>query len=162
MKKTGFFRGILSYVLIIGIVVMLISSLNESASKQIDYTTLMSKIEAGGIKSVSLSYDRTQAVVVYKDDTVKRTVTIPSNTSFMDAIEDNIKAGEFELKVEEQSGWSVFLNWLPTIGLGILTILMLFVMMQQMGGGNNKALSFGRNRAKLNNPNGPKKITFND
>ncbi len=162
MKKTGFFRGILSYVLIIGIVIMLISSLNESASKQIDYTTLMSKIEAKEIKSVSLSYDRTEAVVVYKDDTVKRTVTIPSNTSFMDAIEDNIKAGEFELKVEEQSGWAVFLNWLPTIGLGILTLLMLFVMMQQMGGGNNKALSFGRNRAKLNNPNGPKKITFDN
>ena len=33
---------------------------------------------------------------------------------------------------------------------------------QQMGGGNNKALSFGRNRAKLNNPNGPKKITFDN
>ena len=162
MKKTGFFRGILSYVLIIGIVIMLISSLNESVSKQIDYTTLMSKIEAKEIKSVSLSYDRTAATVVYKDDTVKRTVTIPSNTSFMDAIEDNIKAGEFELKVEEQSGWAVFLNWLPTIGLGILTLLMLFVMMQQMGGGNNKALSFGRNRAKLNNPNGPKKITFDN
>jgi len=162
MKKTGFFRGVLSYVLIIGIVIMLISSLNESASKQIDYTTLMSKIEAGEIKSVSLSYDRTAATVVYKDDTVKRTVTIPSNTSFMDAIEEHIKAGEFELKVEEQSGWSVFLNWLPTIGLGILTLLMLFVMMQQMGGGNNKALSFGRNRARLNNPNNPKKITFDN
>ena len=64
--------------------------------------------------------------------------------------------------MEEQSGWAVFLNWLPTIGLGILTLLMLFVMMQQMGGGNNKALSFGRNRAKLNNPNGPKKITFDN
>ena len=162
MKKTGFFRGILSYVLIIGIVIMLISSLNESASKQIDYTTLMSKIEAGEIKSLSLSYDRTAATVVYKDDTVKRTVTIPSNTSFMDAIEDNIKAGEFELKVEEQSVWAVVLNWLPTIGLGIVTLLMLFIMMQQMGGGNNKALSFGRNRAKLNNPNGPKKITFDN
>ena len=34
LKKTGFLRGILSYVLIIGIVIMLISSLNESASKQ--------------------------------------------------------------------------------------------------------------------------------
>ena len=52
---------------------MLISSLNESASKQIDYTTLMSKIEAGEIKSVSLSYDRTEAVVVYKDDSIQST-----------------------------------------------------------------------------------------
>jgi len=162
LKKTGFLRGILSYVLLIGIVIILISTLNESVNKQIDYTTLMSKIEAKEVKSIALSYDRTSAEVVYKNDTIARLVTIPSNTSFMDSIEDNIKAGEFELNVKEQSGWTVFLNWLPTIGLGILTILMLFVMMQQMGGGNNKALSFGRNRAKLNNPNGPKKITFDN
>jgi len=162
LKKTGFLRGILSYVLLIGIVIILISTLNESVNKQIDYTTLMSKIEAKEVKSIALSYDRTSAEVVYKNDTIARLVTIPSNTSFMDSIEDNIKAGEFELNVKEQSGWTVFLNWLPTIGLGILTILMLFVMMQQMGGGNNKALSFGRNRARLNNPNNPKKITFDN
>ena len=162
MKKTGFLRGILSYVLLIGVVIMLISTLNESADRQIDYTTLMSKIEAKEVKSIALSYDRTSAEVIYKDDTTTRFVTIPSNTSFMDSIEGNVKAGEFQLNVKEQSGWTVFLNWLPTIGLGILTILMLFVMMQQMGGGNNKALSFGRNRAKLNNPNSPKKITFDN
>ena len=162
MKKTGFLRGILSYVLIIGIVIMLISTLSESVDKQLDYTTLMSKIELKEVQSIALSYDRTSAEVIYKNDTTKRYVTIPSNTSFMDSIEDNIKAGEFELKVKEQSGWSVVLNWLPTIGLGIITLLMLFVLMQQMGGGNNKALSFGKNRAKLNNPNGPKKTTFDN
>ena len=162
MKKTGFFRGILSYVLIIGLVIMAISTLNESVDKQIDYTTLMSKIEANEVKSIALSYDRTSAEVIYKNDTVKRYVTLPSNTSFMDSIEENVKAGEFELNVKEQSGWSVVLNWLPTIGLGVITLLMLFVLMQQMGGGNNKALSFGKNRAKLNNPNGPKKITFDN
>ena len=162
MKKTGFFRGILSYVLIIALVIMAISSLNESVDKQIDYTTLMSKIEAKEVKSIALSYDRTSAEVVYKNDTVKRYVTLPSNTSFMDSIEENVKAGEFELNVKEQSGWSVVLNWLPTIGLGVITLLMLFVLMQQMGGGNNKALSFGKNRARLNNPNSPKKITFDN
>ena len=162
MKKTGFFKGILSYVLIIGIVIMLISTLNESVDKQLDYTSLMSKIEAKEVESIALSYDRTSAEVICKNDTTKRYVTLPSNTSFMDSIEDNIKAGEFELKVNEQSGWSVVLNWLPTIGLGVITLLMLFVLMQQMGSGNNKALSFGKNRAKLNNPNGPKKITFDN
>ena len=162
MKKTGFLRGILSYVLLIGIVVILISSLNESIDKQISYTTLMSKIEAKEVKSIELSYDRTTVEVVYKNDTTKRYATIPSSTSFMDSVEDNIKAGEFELDVLEQSTWSIIMNWLPTIGLGVLTLLMIFLFMQQMGGGNNKALSFGKNRARLNNPNSPKKITFDN
>ncbi len=160
MKKTGFLRGILSYVLLIGIVVMLISTLNEGINSQISYTTLMSKIEANEIKSISLSYDRTQVKVIYKNDTTTRYATIPSNTSFMESIEENVKAGEFELIVEEQSGWEIFANWLPTICTVVLMLLILFVLMQQLGGGNNKALSFGKNRARLNNPNSPKKITF--
>ena len=160
MKKTGFLRGILNYVLIIGLVIVLISALSEGVNNRITYTTLMSKIEAGEIKSISLSYDRTQVKVVYKNDTTVRYTTIPSSAAFMDSIEDHVKNGEFELQVEEQSGWEVFANWLPTICTIILMLMILFVLTQQLGGGNNKALSFGKNRARLNNPNSPKKITF--
>ncbi len=163
MKKTGFLRGILSYVLIIGLVIIAISSLSEGVNNQISYTTLMSKIEAKEVKTISLSYDRTKVEVVYKNDTVTRYATIPSNTSFMDAIEEHVKAGEFELKVKEQSGLEVFANWLPTICTVVLMLLIVFVLMTQLGGGgNNKALSFGKNRARLNNPNSPKKITFDN
>ena len=87
LKKTGLLRGIFSYVLIIGLVIIAISNLNESVNNQISYTTLMSKIEAKEVKSISLSYDRTDVKVVYKNDTVTRYATIPSNTSFMDSIE---------------------------------------------------------------------------
>ena len=163
MKKTGFLRGILSYVLIIGLVIIAISSLSEGVNNRISYTTLMSKIEAKEIKSIALSYDRTEVKVVYKNDTTVRYATIPSNTSFMDSIEAHVKAGEFELKVEEQSGWEVFANWLPTICTVVLMLMIVFVLMTQLGGGgNNKALSFGKNRARLNNPNSPKKITFDN
>ena len=160
MKKTGFLRGLLSYVLIIALVIIAISGLNEGTTKKITYTELISKIEAKEVKSIAVSYDRTTAKAVYKNDTVKRVVAIPSNTSFLDSIEENIKAGEFELTVEDESGWSVFVSFLPTIATIVLMLMILFVLVQQMGGGNNKALSFGRNRAKLNNPNSPKKVTF--
>ena len=162
MKKTGFLRGILSYVLIIGLVTLAISSLNSSASAEITYTELMSKIAAKEVKSVAITYERDIAKVVYKNDTVVRYTTIPSANSFIDSIEENVKAGEFELKVEEQSGWAIVANWLPTICTVILMLMILFVLTQQMGGGNNKALSFGKNRARLNNPNSPKKITFDN
>ena len=160
MKKTGFLKGILSYVLIIGIVVVLISGLNSQISKNISYTELMSKIEAKEVKSIAISYERDIVTVVYKNDTLERIATIPSTSAFMDSIEDNIKAGEFDLKVEEQSTLAIIANWLPTIFTIILMLMIFFVLTQQMGGGSNKALSFGRNRAKLNNPNSPKKITF--
>jgi len=161
LKKTGFLRGIFSYLLLIGIVVILISGMNENATKNIDYTELMSKIEEQKVEKIDLSYDRTTATVVYKNDTTKRNVTLVSASAFMEAVEDRIKAGEFQLTVKERSTWSVILEMLPTIMLVIVSGIILFVMLQQMnGGGNAKALSFGRNRAKLNNPNSSKKVTF--
>jgi len=161
LKKTGFLRGILSYLLLIGIVVILISGMNENATKNIDYTELMSKIEEQKVEKIDLSYDRTSATVVYKNDTTKRNVTLVSASAFMEAVEERIKAGEFQLTVNERSAWSVILEMLPTIMLVIVSGIILFVMVQQMnGGGNSKALSFGRNRAKLNNPNAAKKVTF--
>ena len=142
---------------------MLISGMNENATKNIDYTELMSKIEEQKVEKIDLSYDRTSATVVYKNDTTKRNVTLVSASAFMEAVEDRIKAGEFQLTVKERSTWSVILEMLPTIMLVIVSGIILFVMIQQMnGGGNNKALSFGRNRAKLNNPNSNKKVTFDN
>ena len=162
MKKTGFLRGILSYILLIGFVVMIISMNNNRASKEITYTTLMNKIEKQEISSIAVSYGRDTAKVVYKNDTVERTAKIPSSTSFIDSIEENLKNGEFELKVEEQSGWAVFASWLPTISTILLMLMLLFILVQTNAGGNNKALSFGKNRARLNNPNAPKKVTFDN
>ena len=68
----------------------------------------MSKISAGEVKSIALSYDKTSAKVLYKDDQVVRVVDIPSASAFMEAVTDKISSGEFDLTVEEESGWSIF------------------------------------------------------
>ena len=160
MKKTGFLRGLLSYVFIIGIVIILISNLNDGLVKEISYTELMSKIAAKEVESISLSYDRTTATAIYKNDTVKRVTSIPSSSAFMEAIEENLTLGEVDLKVEQESIFAAMMEWLPTIILIVVSLIILFIMMQQMGGGNSKALSFGKNRARLSNPALAKKITF--
>lgn len=162
MKKRGFLRGLFSYVFILTIVILAISYMNDVATKEISYTDLMIKVEAKEIKSISISYDRATAKVIYKNDTNVRMVDLPDNSSFMESIEGNVKSGEFELNVEKESGWMVFLSMLPTITTIILMLMILFVLMQQIGGGNNKVMNFGRNRAKLNNPNAAKKNTFAD
>ena len=159
MKKTGFFKGVMNYLLLILVVVMLISGQKENESKKIDYSELMTKIEEQKIESIEMSYDRTSAVVVYKNDTTKRNVTLVSATAFMESVEDRIKAGEFELTVKEQSGMSVIGGMLPNLVLIGMAGFLLFFMMKQMSGGNNSAMNFGKNRAKLTNPNA-KKVTF--
>ena len=138
---------------------MLISGQKENESKKIDYSELMTKIEEQKIESIEMSYDRTSAVVVYKNDTTKRNVTLVSATAFMEAVEDRIKAGEFELTVKEQSSMSVIGGMLPNLMLIGVAGFLLFFMMKQMGNGNNSTLNFGKNRAKLTNPNA-KKVTF--
>lgn len=159
MKKSGLLRSILSYVIFIGIIVLILSYLQSSVVKEISYTTLMSKISAGEVKSVALSYDKTSAKVLYNDDEVVRVVDIPSASAFMEAVTANISAGEFELTVEEESGWAIFFAALPTICTIVLMVIILFFMMQQLGTGNGKINNFGKNRAKLSDP-ASKKITF--
>ena len=160
MKKHGLIRSLLGYAVLIGVIVFILSYLQTSVTKEISYTTLMSKIEAGEVKSVVLSYDKMSAKVVYKDDTIVRIVDIPSSTAFMTAIETRLGQGEFDLTVEEESGWAIFFAMLPTIATIVLMLIILFVLTQQLGaGGNGKINNFGKNRARLNDPSA-KNITF--
>ena len=161
MKKTGLIRSILSYLIFIGIISLILSYLQTSVTKEISYTTLMSKISAGEVKSIALSYDKTSAKVLYKDDQVVRVVDIPSASAFMEAVTDKISSGEFDLTVEEESGWSIFFAALPTICTIVLMLIILFVLTQQLGAGNGKINNFGKNRAKLSDPNS-KKVTFDN
>ena len=161
MKKTGLIRSILSYLIFIGIIALILSYLQTSVTKEISYTTLMSKISAGEVKSIALSYDKTSAKVLYKDDQVVRVVDIPSASAFMEAVTDKISSGEFDLTVEEESGWSIFFAALPTICTIVLMLIILFVLTQQLGASNGKINNFGKNRAKLSDPNS-KKVTFDN
>ena len=161
-KKRGILSGLLSYVILIGVIILILNYMGDVTTKKINYTDLMKKIEAKEVETLDLSYDRNRATVVYKNDTIQRIVTIPNTESFMEKIQDKLSAGEFALTVSEESGWEIFMGILPTLVTVILMLMILFVLVQQLGGGNNKALSFGRNRAKLNDPNNKKKTTFND
>jgi ATP-dependent Zn protease len=114
-KKKGFLNGLLSYVLLIGIILIVLNYMDTAAIKEINYTDLMKNIEEQKVESVELSYDRMYAKVVYNNDTIERTVTIPNNTAFMEAISDRVGLGEFKLTVAEQSTWEIFFEFLPTI-----------------------------------------------
>ena len=161
MKKKNPIPSILNTILVFMLLIWLISYLENSAVQEISYTTLMSKIEKSEVKSVLISYDRTEATVVYNDDTTKRKVDLPSSSAFMEAVESKIASGEFDLVVEQQSGFMVFLELLPTICTIVLMLVILFVLFKQMNGANSQVMNFGKSRAQLITPNS-KKVTFDN
>lgn len=136
--------------------------MGEATSKQITYTELLNKIVAREVKEIEISYDKESAEVVYKNDTVKRTVDIPDMSAFMQSIEENIKNSEVDVKISEESGLTIFISILPTFVTVVLLVVMLVIMLQQSGAGSGRAMSFSRSKAKLSDPNSDKKITFDD
>jgi cell division protease FtsH len=135
----------------------------NKAAQQIDLTTLEAKIQNGELKQV-----------IFKPQEV--TAIDRSNQEFRAPLANEFRKAELmklstekdangKLKVdssqEETVGnsmlWGVLLSWAP-----ILFIIGIWIfMLRQMQSGGNKALSFGKSRAKLLN-NQQKRVTFKD
>ena len=161
MKKKGIIGTLLTYVLIIGIAMYLISVLSEVKIKEMSYTELMQKIESADVSEIKLSNDRQTAEVKLKEESdITRVVKIPATNSFMETIEPKVVAGEFELDVKDESAWEALAPLLPNLLLLLGTLFIFIFMIKKTTDGNNKAMSFGKNRARMVNKDDKKKITF--
>ena len=161
MKKKGIIGTLLTYVLIIGIAMYLISVLSEVKVKEMSYTELMQKIESTDVSEIKLSNDRQTAEVKLKEESdITRVVKIPATNSFMETIEPKVVAGEFELDVKDESAWEAIAPLLPNLLLLLGTLFIFIFMIKKTTDGNNKAMSFGKNRARMVNKDDKKKITF--
>ena len=161
MKKKGIIGTLLTYVLIIGIAMYLISVLSEVKIKEMSYTELMQKIESTDVSEIKLSNDRQTAEVKLKEESdITRVVKIPATNSFMETIEPKVVAGEFELDVKDESAWEALAPLLPNLLLLLGTLFIFIFMIKKTTDGNNKAMSFGKNRARIINKDDKKKITF--
>lgn len=160
-NKGSFIRTIITYLLIIGVALYLISTLTSSATKDMTYTEFIQKIEDGKVAVVTLDNSRYQANVKLKDEeNVKRVVKIPATTAFIEYVEERVAKGEFELKVDGESLIESIAPYIPNILLLVGTFLIFMFMLKKTGDSNNKALMFGKNRAKMFDKNSKDKITF--
>jgi cell division protease FtsH len=132
-------------------------------AQQLDQAALESKIDSGELKQ--LTFKQQEAVAVDRSGNEFRT---PLANEFRKA-ELMKRATEKDAnnktkvdKVDEDPGsnsmiWAALLSWAP-----ILFIIGIWIfMLRQMQSGGNKALSFGKSRAKLLN-NQQKRVTFKD
>src|SRR5579863_4096372 len=146
------------WVVIIMVVVMLWAVVRTGRTRpdaQLSFSQLMTEIDQGKIKSVTIA--GTDVHGEYKDDNQELHSVIPANYP---QLIDEMKAKGVEIKIQKESAG----NWVTILINAVPFVLLLgfwIFMMRQMQSGGNKALSFGKSRARLHTSQ-QKKVTFKD
>ncbi len=122
---------------------------------QLTFTEFTQEIDKGTLKQLTI--DGSEVSGVKKDNSKFKTI-IPAN--YPD-IYKQLEAKGVNVTIKDNSGNS----WLSWVGNGILPLLIIVAIwiffMRQMQTGGNKALSFGKSRARLLSSQ-QKKVTFKD
>jgi cell division protease FtsH len=146
------------WVVLICVVVLLVTVVRTGKTQneqQLSFTGFMNDVEAGKVKSVTITDGEVRGS--YRESTDTLRVQIPKNYPDIYKVLRE-KGVNVDIKEANSSGWvSLLVNFLPFILLGGLWIFML----RQMQSGGNKALSFGKSRARLHSSQ-QKKVTFKD
>ena len=162
-KKNGMLGTLLTYVLLIGVTIFMISMLNTNVTKDMSYSEFMQKINEDSVEKVEITNDRLTANVKLKnEENSVRVVNIPSTTTFMEDVGEKLNEGKFELVVLEPSFWEVVGPMIPNILLLLGTLFIFIFMLRRTTDSNSKAMSFGKNRARMIDKNSKKKVTFAD
>ena len=146
------------WVFIIMVVVLFWTVVHNTKSRpdaQLSYTSLMNDVNAGKIKSVTITGNDLHGN--YKDDNQELHAIIPNNHQNLD---DAMLAHGVDIHYNKEAGggWvSILINAVPFV----LLLAFWIFMMRQMQSGGNKALSFGKSRARLHSSQ-QKKVTFKD
>ena len=157
-------RQVIFWLLIIAGALLLYRLVNPSGknSTEIDLTALYQKIDEGAIKQLTVQQNQTVALDQRGQEfRVQLTNEQMKNELFKKATE--VVEGKRRVEsFKDDSGsssylWPMLITWAPLVFIIVIWIFML----RQMQSGGNKALSFGKSRAKLLN-NQQKRVTFKD
>ncbi|MEO0920991.1 MAG: ATP-dependent metallopeptidase FtsH/Yme1/Tma family protein, partial [Pseudomonadota bacterium] len=116
----------------------------QSASNELAYSQFLQDVEAGRVRSVTISGDRIRGT--YRDSSTTFETFSPGDTDLVAKLEQQ----NVEIRARPESDGSssflaVLLSWLPMII--ILGVWIFF--MRQMQGGGSRAMGFGKSKAKL-------------
>ncbi len=124
--------------------------------KEYTFTQFINEVGKDNVKEVTIV--GTEVSGVLKKDDTKFKTTIPANYP---ELYKNLQEKNVNVIIKDSSGS----NWLTWVGNGLLPMIILvgfwIFFMRQMQSGGNKALSFGKSRARLLSSQ-QKKITFKD
>src|ERR1017187_1560460 len=151
-------KTLIFWVVLICVAVLLIAVVRTGQGikeDSISFTQFLAKVKAGEVKEVTIA-DR-DVHGVYQNPNLGFHTQVPANyPPLYDLLND--KTVNVTMKDTSSGGWvSILLNASPFI---VLLAFWIF-MMRQMQSGGNKALSFGKSRARLLSMQ-QKKVTFKD
>ncbi len=152
-------KTIIFWAVLICFAVLLWTVLHASHGKEdqaLNFTEFMHQVNEGNVKSVAINGTDVKGEYTNKSNAVFHTL-IPANyPQIYDQLRD--KNVVIDMKESNGAGW---VNWLVNVSPFILLIAFWLFMMRQMQSGGNKALSFGKSRARLHSTQ-QKKVTFKD
>ena len=153
-------KSILFWVFILACLVLLWQIVQKSTSngkdQEISFSTFMDDARQGQVQDVTITNSTVTGHFRNNKDNGFHT-TVPANYPDMyKTLQDN----KVSITVKDTQGnawWPILLQLSPILLIGALW----FFMMRQMQSGGNKALSFGKSRARLHSTQ-QKKVTFKD
>lgn len=126
----------------------------SSSYEKLAFSDFMNEVKGKRVASVTMSGAEIYSVA---SDGKKYVTYAPYSPSMVDTLlENNVKV---EAKPQDTSGdtfWSIIISWFPMI----LLVGVWIFFMRQASAGNNKAMSFGKSRARL--IENTKRVTFKD
>ncbi len=129
-------------------------ALRPSSSSKIAFSEFMNSAEEGNIASVTIIGNDISGT--YTNGTKFKTYA-PFDPSMVEELrKQNVKIEAEPIDTSESTFWGIVISWFPML----LLIGVWIFFMRQANSGNNKAMSFGKSRAKL--VENLKKVTFKD
>ena len=177
-------RGIVGYVVLLStlllIAILLNGGLSQTVSRRIEYPQLLDMIKEGKVSRVAIRNNAlvgvTKSTNVAADDFPERNYDFETTigNDFLETVRqieankknvplDQVTVDQLSFDLEYRAPvvipwWYDFLPYL--IMLGIMAVIW-FVMIRSQAGGGGKVMSFGKSRARMQDPT-KNKITFAD
>jgi len=142
--------------LVVALLFLVVRTTQGPKDQNLTFTEFVAKVEAGSVDKVSITGNEVHGTYKSNPNAGLHTF-IPVN--YPDIIKQMQEHGvNVDIKDTSSSGWvSILINASPFI----VVIGFWIFMMRQMQSGGNKALSFGKSRARLHSTQ-QKKVTFKD
>ena len=163
MNLSSTARQIVFWLLIIAGAVLLYKLVNPRGSnyQTVDLTKLDQMIQSNSLKQLTVKQNETVAIDNNNQEYRVALSNEQTKNDLLKSAREVVNGKPRVTKVEEESSasflWPMLITWAPLLFIIAIWIFML----RQMQSGGNKALSFGKSRAKLLN-NQQKRVTFKD
>ncbi len=151
-------KNFLYWLLAFVVLSFLINSVNpdirQASSSKVAFSDFMDSAEEGRVNSVTIVGN--DITGTYTNGTKFKTYA-PFDPNMVETLrKQNIKIDAKPIDTSESTFWGIVISWFPML----LLIGVWIFFMRQASSGNNKAMSFGKSRAKL--VENLKKVTFKD